>query len=63
VRVRYLDESGTVLGSPAVANVRFVEVAITGYQHSFMVPLFFSTFTVPEFRTTLPAESLGVPPE
>jgi Flp pilus assembly protein TadG len=63
VRVRYLDDAGAVLGSPNQGNVRFVEVAITGYQHSFMVPLFYTTFTVPEFRTSLPRESLGVVPD
>lgn len=57
VEVVYLDENGAVTTSAAA--VRFVQVAITGYQHSFMVPLVYSTFTVPEFRTTLPRESLG----
>jgi len=57
VQVRYLNAGGA--STATFEEIRFVQVAITGYQHSFMVPVVFTTFTVPEFRTTLPRESLG----
>jgi hypothetical protein len=63
VRVEYLARSGAVLASPAGADynrIRFVRVRIEGFQHRLMIPLFATTFTMPQFPTTLPRESLGV---
>jgi Flp pilus assembly protein TadG len=61
VQLSYLDEAGT----PTVdyPEIRFVRVAISNYQHRFMIPLFARTVTVPPFSTTVPAESLGYIPE
>jgi Flp pilus assembly protein TadG len=67
--VEYLDGNGIVLGSPGTSAtfrlIRYVRVRVVGYQHQMFIP--FATalapFTMPEFATTLPRESLGISPE
>jgi Flp pilus assembly protein TadG len=62
VVVQYLDRYGGTITSPAsnFNAIRYVRVAIEGYQHQFLVPLFTSTLSAPTFETVLPRESLGV---
>jgi hypothetical protein len=66
VSVEYLTANGGVVGDPSnpafFRLIRFVRVRIVGYQHQMFIP--FATalapFTMPEFATVLPRESLGV---
>jgi hypothetical protein len=60
VNVRYLNEAGAVEADQTL--IKFAEVSITGYMHTLLIPLWGSSFTAPEFKTTLPTESLGVVP-
>jgi Flp pilus assembly protein TadG len=57
VTVRYLTNSGTVSANKNLADV--VEVSITNYSFSFVIPLFGASITMPPFTTTLPLEGLG----
>src|SRR5262245_24449259 len=61
VSVRYLSyDGGTVatdVNSKRVADL--IEVSVTGYQFSFLVPLFGSQISLPSFTTKLPLEGLG----
>lgn len=59
VAVDYLTRAGTPTGT--FANIEFVRVRIVGFQHTLLVPLFGLTFALPEFPSTLPRESLGIP--
>lgn len=62
VDLAYLDGGGGVVGDPVGSffNIRYVRVGIVGYQHQLLIPLFFTTLTLPRFDATLPRESLGV---
>src|SRR5262245_15100300 len=57
VSVRYLNNDGTVASNKNVADL--IEVGVTGYQFSFLVPLFGSQIALPSFTTKLPLEGLG----
>jgi len=65
--VEYLDENANVVANPAVAaefiTIRFVRVRVVGFQHQMFIPLVtpLSQFTMPEYATLLPRESLGIP--
>ncbi len=65
--VEYLDESANVVLNPAVTagfiTIRFVRVRVVGFQHQMFIPLVtpLSQFTMPEYATLLPRESLGIP--
>ena len=59
VAVDYLNQTGAPTG--AFGEIRFVRVRITGFQHTLLIPLFGLTFALPEYPSTLPRESLGVP--
>jgi Flp pilus assembly protein TadG len=63
VVVEYLDQNGAVMGNPggAFTQIRYARVRINNFQHSLLVPLAISTFTLPGYPSTLPRESLGVP--
>ena len=64
VVIAYLDQNGAVLADPAGANysaIRYVRVSIVNYAFAIVIPLVPKTFNVPEFSSTLPRESLGVP--
>lgn len=62
--LEYLDRAGTVLDSPAAADfmkIRYVQVRVVNFEHELLIPYANITFTMPEFSTRLPRESLGVP--
>ncbi len=65
--VEYLDDSANVVLNPTVvagfATIRFVRVRVVGFQHQMFIPLVpaLSQFTMPEYATMLPRESLGIP--
>jgi hypothetical protein len=62
VLVEYLDGDGQVLNNPmgSYAFISHVRVSIAGYTHLFLVPLVGRSIDMPNFPTTLFAESLGV---
>jgi hypothetical protein len=61
--VEYLDGSGNPVDPVAkYGAIAYVRVKVQNFTHSLFIPLFTSSFTTPEFSTTLPAESLGVWP-
>lgn len=64
VQVNYLNEVGGIVTDPSPSgdfyDVRYVQVTVPNFQHQLIIPTFFTTFTLPDFRTTLPRESLGV---
>src|SRR5262245_37756566 len=57
VTVNYLNNDGTVASNKNIADL--IEVSVTGYQFSFLVPLFGSQIPLPSFSTKLPLEGLG----
>ena len=65
--VEYLDDSAGVIGNPAdpaeFSTIEFVRVRVVGFQHQMFIPLVtpLSQFTMPEYATMLPRESLGIP--
>ena len=61
--LEYLDLNGAVIGDP-VGNftlIRFIQVRVVDFEHKLLIPFAQATFMMPEFTTTLPRESLGVP--
>ena len=62
VQVSYLDDAGAVIGDPLgnYGQIAYVRVRIVNFQHQLLIPLFTRTFTMPQFSTVLPRESLGV---
>lgn len=64
VVVTYLNQAGAPVANPAanMATIAYVRVRIVGYQQTMMIPFIMSTFLMPEFAATLPAESLGYSP-
>lgn len=61
VTVTYLDDTGTV--TTVLGDVEYVTVSISGFVHTIAIPFAGAQITVPPFRTTLPAESLGYLPD
>jgi hypothetical protein len=59
VAVEYLTQTGATTAT--FGEISFVRVRIVGFQHQLLVPVFGLTFALPEFPSTLPRESLGVP--
>ena len=59
VHVEYLNESGTPTGT--FDDIRYVRVRIVNYSLPIAIPFINPTFNAPEFSSTLPRESLGVP--
>ena len=61
--VEYLGRIGNVLGSPRdnFMAIRYVQVRVVNFEHELLIPYANITFTMPEFSTRLPRESLGVP--
>jgi Flp pilus assembly protein TadG len=57
VIVNYLNNDGSVASNKSVADL--IEVSVTGYQFSFLVPLFGTQIPLPSFTTKLPLEGLG----
>jgi Flp pilus assembly protein TadG len=63
VNVRYLNLGGAVESNQSL--IRFTEVSITGYTHTLLIPLiplWGRSVSAPEFKATLPTESLGAVP-
>lgn len=58
----YVDPAGAKTATLNPAQVKFAEVSISGYVHTLLIPLWGSSFSAPEFKTTLPTESLGAVP-
>ena len=64
VLTEYLDDDGATLGDPAggdYSSIKFVRVRIVNYAFPVAIPFVATTFAAPEFSSTLPRESLGVP--
>lgn len=63
VVVEYLDANGVVLGNPggAYGSIAYVRVRIVDYAVELRLPFVSPTFDFPEFASTLPRESLGIP--
>ena len=61
ISLEYLDDSGNVTN--VFTEIKSVRVGISNYQHNLLIPFFNLSITVPEFSTTIPAESLGYVPE
>jgi hypothetical protein len=57
VKIDYLNAAGAA--TAAFADMAYVRVGITGYQHTLFIPLVGRTLDAPPFSTTLPVESLG----
>ena len=60
----YLDEDGSEVVSPGADGfglIRYVRVEISGYQYLLNIPFAEALLTAPDFVTTLPRESLGIP--
>ena len=60
VNVSYLDKTGIATADQTLIN--FVQVTISGYTHTLIIPLWSRTLTTPSFTTTLYSESLGAIP-
>lgn len=58
----YVDPAGGKTSTTDPTQAKFTEVSITGYTHTLMIPLWGSSVTSPEFKTTLNTESLGAVP-
>lgn len=61
--LEYLDRTGNVIGSPAdnFQAIQYIQLRVVNFQHELLIPFANITFTMPEFSTRLPRESLGVP--
>ena len=61
--LEYLDRAGNVLGNPAdnFGAIRYIQLRVVNFEHELLIPYANITFTMPEFSTRLPRESLGVP--
>lgn len=61
--LEYLDRTGTVIPDPNgnFQQIRYVQIRVTNFEHELLIPFANVTFTMPEFATRLPRESLGVP--
>jgi len=62
IAIEYLNRTGTVIGDPTgdYGQIRFVRARIDSFDHRLLIPMYFTTFRMPAFETTLPRESLGV---
>lgn len=64
VAVEYLGQDGAVLANAAGTNYRqisYARVRIANYSMAIAIPFLTPTFDAPEYSSTLPRESLGVP--
>lgn len=61
--LEYLDRAGNVVSSPAdnFIAIRYIQLRVVNFRHELLIPFANITFTMPEFSTRLPRESLGVP--
>jgi Flp pilus assembly protein TadG len=66
MRVEYLNKDGDVLTGAAgneatYLQIEYVRVRVVGYQHQLIIPGMSLSIMAPEYPTTVPRESLGVP--
>lgn len=65
IQLDYLNIAGAPIDATDPNNfilIRFVRVGITNFQHNMIIfAPFDASFTMPDFASTLPRESLGVP--
>jgi Flp pilus assembly protein TadG len=59
VVVEYLDQNGQQTNT--FAQIQYVRVRIANFQHTLLIPVYAVNLTLPEYPTTLPRESLGIP--
>lgn len=59
IAIEYLNATGAPTST--FAQVAFVRVRISNFQHVLLIPVFGRTITLEGYPTTLPRESLGVP--
>ena len=67
--LRYLDRNGVEIADPSpdptqpaeFLRIRYIQVSVANFEHELIIPFFNLTFTMPQFTTTLPRESLGIP--
>ena len=61
--LEYLDRAGNVISSPDdnFIAIRYIQLRVVNFEHELLIPFANITFTMPEFSTRLPRESLGVP--
>jgi Flp pilus assembly protein TadG len=59
VVVEYLNQNGAPTGN--FSSIRYVRVRIVNYSFPIAIPLITPTLDAPEFSSTLPRESLGIP--
>ena len=66
VQVQYLDVNGNPISSPGLpanyALIRYVSVSIVGFTQTMLIPNLVVAIPMNGFTTTVPRESLGVPP-
>ena len=66
IRVEYLNQDGGILTGTAddenkYLQIEYVRVRVVGYQHQLIIPGMSISIMAPEYPTTVPRESLGVP--
>lgn len=61
--LEYLDADGAVIGNPAdnFSDIDYVQLRVVDFDHQLLIPFVNTIFTMPQFSTRLPRESLGVP--
>lgn len=65
VVIEYLNQAGSVVADPVAGfgDIRYVRARIVNFTHQLVIPFVMPTMTMPEFPTTVPRESLGIPRE
>jgi hypothetical protein len=65
VVIEYLNEAGSALPDPAASfgDIRYVRARIVNFTHQLVIPFVMPSMVMPEFATTVPRESLGIPRE
>jgi Flp pilus assembly protein TadG len=63
--LEYLDRNGAALADPSAnfGQISYVQLRVINFDHELLIPFANYTFTMPQFVTTLPRESLGIPRE
>ena len=61
ISLEYLNDGGNTTN--VFTEIKSVRVGVRNYQHNLLIPFFNISITVPEFSTTIPAESLGYIPD
>ena len=61
VEVKYLDANGD--DEDTFGDIKYVRVSLVNYTVTPLIPFINTTFTLPDFETTIPSESLGLLPD